>query len=153
MNVASVKTPCNLHIAEGFLLGFLVRRLPGKVPRRPTTLGGFSIPNTSLSILLPLTGFTHEPATMMPLPQLPSAHPPPSSSSLQVIEDRYIDEDKLLNICKQKFGAGNYHLRVSKLLGFMQWLYLFLATLISHTRSSRPRFRVSTVLIEVVQIQ
>jgi hypothetical protein len=143
MDVSPVKTLCNLHATEGFLLGFLVRRLPGKVPRRPTILGGFSIPNTFLSILLPLTGFTHKSATMMPLPQLSSAHPPPRSSSLQVIEDRYIDEDKLLNICKQKFGAGNYHLRVSKLLGFLQWLYLFLATLVSHTRSSRPRFRES----------
>jgi hypothetical protein len=70
---------------------------------------------------------------MMPLPQLPSAHPPPRSSSLQVIEDRYIDEDKLLNICKQKFGAGNYHLRVSELLKFLRQLCLFLATLVSRT--------------------
>jgi hypothetical protein len=143
MNVAPVKTPCNLHTAEGFLLGSLVKRLPGKVPRRPTIPECFNISNTSLSILLPLTGFTHKAATMMPLPQLPSAHPPPSSSSLQVIEDRYIDEDKLLNICKQKFGAGNYQLRVSELLRFLQWLYLFLATLVSHTRSSPPRFRES----------
>jgi hypothetical protein len=60
MDFSPVKTLCNLHAAEGFLLGFLVRRLPGKVPRQPTILGGFSIPNTFLSILLPLTGFTHK---------------------------------------------------------------------------------------------
>jgi hypothetical protein len=70
---------------------------------------------------------------MMPLPQLPSAHPPPPASSPQVIEDRYIDENKLLDICKQKFGAGNYRLRVSKLLKFSQQLRLFLATLVSQT--------------------
>jgi hypothetical protein len=30
----------------------------------------------------------------------------------QIIEDRYIDEMKLLEFCKQRFGLGNYRLRV-----------------------------------------
>lgn len=31
---------------------------------------------------------------------------------VQIIEDRYIDEDKLLEICKQRFAPGTYKLRV-----------------------------------------
>jgi hypothetical protein len=30
----------------------------------------------------------------------------------QIIENRYIDEDKLLDVCMNKFGPGNYKLRV-----------------------------------------
>jgi hypothetical protein len=30
----------------------------------------------------------------------------------QIIENRYIDEDKLLDVCMHKFGLGNYRLRV-----------------------------------------
>lgn len=30
----------------------------------------------------------------------------------QIIENRYIDEDKLLDVCMHKFGLGNYKLRV-----------------------------------------
>lgn len=38
-------------------------------------------------------------------------------SSPQIIENRYIDDDKLLGICKERFGTGNYKLRVSSLHG------------------------------------
>ncbi|KAJ4316349.1 hypothetical protein N0V94_005487 [Neodidymelliopsis sp. IMI 364377] len=31
--------------------------------------------------------------------------------SLQIIEDRYIDDCKLLNICRERFGQGNYRLK------------------------------------------
>jgi hypothetical protein len=34
---------------------------------------------------------------------------------LQVIEDRYIDDVKLLEYCKQRFGIGNYRLRVARI--------------------------------------
>jgi hypothetical protein len=39
---------------------------------------------------------------------------PPSKKSkqTQVIEDRYIDEDKLLEVCEQRFGIDNYRLKV-----------------------------------------
>jgi hypothetical protein len=51
-------------------------------------------------------------------PHAPAMKPPaqhPSKVS-QIIEDRYIDEDKLLDICKQRFGLGNYRLRVRVIL-------------------------------------
>lgn len=45
----------------------------------------------------------------------PSAFPPTTAPhcSPQIIENRYIDDDKLLEICKERFGKGNYKLRVS----------------------------------------
>ena len=36
-----------------------------------------------------------------------------SSKILQIIEDRYIDEDKLCNVLLTRFGQGNYRLLVS----------------------------------------
>ncbi|KAF2797931.1 hypothetical protein K505DRAFT_357980 [Melanomma pulvis-pyrius CBS 109.77] len=37
--------------------------------------------------------------------------PPKTPKICQIIEDRYINEDKLLELCKDKFGLGNYRLR------------------------------------------
>jgi hypothetical protein len=37
---------------------------------------------------------------------------PKMEKFFQIIEDRYIDEDKLLELCSHKFGPGNYKLRV-----------------------------------------
>ena len=47
---------------------------------------------------------------------LPSRFPTatPQQPSLQIIENRYIDDEKLLEICKMKFGAGNYKLKVMR---------------------------------------
>ncbi|ORY12264.1 hypothetical protein BCR34DRAFT_600818 [Clohesyomyces aquaticus] len=39
---------------------------------------------------------------------LPSKH---SKMTQTIIEDRYIDEEKLLDLCRARFGAGNYRLR------------------------------------------
>ena len=50
------------------------------------------------------------PAKMMPLSK-PSMSAP-TGRSPQIIEDRYIDDDKLLQICRERFGVGNYHLKV-----------------------------------------
>lgn len=36
----------------------------------------------------------------------------PMYPSPQVIEDRYIDDEKLWEICKEKFGPDNYKLKV-----------------------------------------
>lgn len=36
----------------------------------------------------------------------------PTCRSPQIIEDRYIDDDKLLEICEERFGLGNYQLKV-----------------------------------------
>ena len=33
---------------------------------------------------------------------------------VQIIEDRYIDDGKLLEYCKQRFGIGNYRLKVDR---------------------------------------
>jgi hypothetical protein len=40
---------------------------------------------------------------------------PKMEKVFQIIEDRYIDEDKLLELCSHKFGTGNYKLRVGLL--------------------------------------
>lgn len=51
-------------------------------------------------------------------PQAPSPSPPqdglltPPPNELQIIENRYIDHEKLLKICEQRFGLGNYRLKV-----------------------------------------
>jgi hypothetical protein len=53
-------------------------------------------------------------AQMPPLfesPSVASMYP-----SLQIIEDRYIDDCKLLKICRERFGQGNYRLKVHGLL-------------------------------------
>jgi hypothetical protein len=52
----------------------------------------------------------------------------------QIIEDRYIDEDKLLDICKQRFGLGNYRLRVRVILS--SYTALKLLQLMFHSSSS-----------------
>ncbi|KAF2635942.1 hypothetical protein P280DRAFT_473566 [Massarina eburnea CBS 473.64] len=36
---------------------------------------------------------------------------PATPKELQIIENRYIDHDKLLEFCKERFGLGNYQLR------------------------------------------
>ncbi|KAJ4394949.1 hypothetical protein N0V91_011164 [Didymella pomorum] len=43
----------------------------------------------------------------------PSAFPTAAlaQSAPQIIENRYIDDDKLLEICKERFGTGNYKLK------------------------------------------
>ncbi|UPX17083.1 uncharacterized protein EKO05_0007459 [Ascochyta rabiei] len=46
---------------------------------------------------------------MMPLPKFSTAAP--MYPSAQIIEDRYIDDEKLLEICKERFGWGNYKLK------------------------------------------
>ena len=60
----------------------------------------------------------------------PAASAPPCRSP-QIIEDRYIDDDKLLEICKEKFGLGNYHLMVRSTLTLK-----FQATLLTRRSSS-----------------
>jgi hypothetical protein len=50
-------------------------------------------------------------ASMMPLPKSPATAP--MYPSPQIIEDRYIDDEKLLQICKERFGLGNYGLKVA----------------------------------------
>ncbi|KAF2625279.1 hypothetical protein BU25DRAFT_460399 [Macroventuria anomochaeta] len=48
-------------------------------------------------------------AKVLPPSVFPTAAP--MHSPPQVIENRYIDDDKLVEICKERFGAGNYRLK------------------------------------------
>lgn len=53
-------------------------------------------------------------AAMAPNVLPPSAFPTSAlaQSAPQIIENRYIDDEKLLEICKERFGTGNYKLKV-----------------------------------------
>ncbi|CAO2658702.1 Nn.00g064250.m01.CDS01 [Neocucurbitaria sp. VM-36] len=44
----------------------------------------------------------------------------PTFSRPQIIEDRYIDEDKLLQVCKQRFAPGTYKLSYKFNMWFLQ---------------------------------
>ncbi|KAF2623991.1 hypothetical protein BU25DRAFT_461491 [Macroventuria anomochaeta] len=46
--------------------------------------------------------------TQNPIPERPA--PAPRSPSPQIIEDRYIDDDKLLELCSKRFPLGSYRL-------------------------------------------
>jgi hypothetical protein len=46
----------------------------------------------------------------MPFPKFSAAAP--AYRSPQMIEDRYIDDKKLLQVCREKFGVGGYKLKV-----------------------------------------
>jgi hypothetical protein len=62
-------------------------------------------------------GITGENSTKQPLQlsglSIVKFSSPKMEKISQIIENRYIDEDKLLGICMNKFGPGNYKLRVS----------------------------------------
>ncbi|KAF2872634.1 hypothetical protein BDV95DRAFT_593967 [Massariosphaeria phaeospora] len=59
---------------------------------------------------LPSLPATPSPAMEFPL-MAAATKQPKSPKILQIIEDLYIDEEKLLGICIQRFGPGNYKLR------------------------------------------
>jgi hypothetical protein len=58
------------------------------------------------------------PSTLFPeLLQHHESNPCPTPRrKLQIIEDRYIDDMKLLEHCKQRFGIGNYRLKVVRII-------------------------------------
>lgn len=51
--------------------------------------------------------FEAKPSRAPPHLKPPSRPPPP-----QIIEDRYIDDDKLLELCSKRFPSGSYRLSV-----------------------------------------
>lgn len=91
--------------------GLLRHKLTVRFPTRPRqthshTLGeisGLEASSTRESAVAAMS------ANMMPLSKLPAGDP--AYSSPQIIEDRYIDDQKLLAVCKEKFGS-NYKLKV-----------------------------------------
>lgn len=53
---------------------------------------------------------SRSPSPQATTPQSPSS--PPRCPSPQIISDRYIDDDKLLELCSQRFPSGSYRLSV-----------------------------------------
>ena len=49
----------------------------------------------------------------MPFPKFSAAAP--AYPSPQIIEDRYIDDKKLLQVCRERFGIGGYKLKVRRI--------------------------------------
>ncbi|KAF3034084.1 hypothetical protein E8E12_005624 [Didymella heteroderae] len=59
----------------------------------------------------------------MPFPKFSAAAP--AYPSPQIIEDRYIDDKKLLQVCRERFGIGGYKLKFKHNTWFLQapcWL-------------------------------
>jgi hypothetical protein len=52
-------------------------------------------------------------AYSMPFPRFSAA---PMHPSPQMIEDRYIDDRKLLQVCRERFGVGGYKLKVCRII-------------------------------------
>ncbi|KAF1960377.1 hypothetical protein CC80DRAFT_292757 [Byssothecium circinans] len=80
-------------------------RLP-KLPKQPML--SRSRKPSQLSQLPPPPKYTPTADPILqPQPQLL----PTPESPVQIIDNRYIDHDKLIEYCKQRFGLGKYELR------------------------------------------